>query len=52
MDETFTLAKEILDFLNTIKDEGTEIDSGGGFGGSDLWVTIGGEEFIIQVKKS
>jgi hypothetical protein len=47
-----TLASEIRDFLKNIKDEGTNIDSGGGDGSADLWVTVGGVEYFINIAKS
>lgn len=33
-----------------IVDGGTNVDTGGGMGGYDLWATIGGEELFIQIK--
>lgn len=47
-----TVAGELRELLATMKDEGTHIDSGGGDGVADLWVTIGGIEYAITVKKS
>lgn len=47
-----TLALEIRKFLETIKDHGTSIDYGVGFGESDLHVKINGEEWHIAVKRS
>lgn len=46
------LASEIRDFLKSIKDEGTALDSGGGDGCADLWVTVGGTEYCIAIKKT
>lgn len=46
------LASELRGFLQTIKDEGTHIDSGGGDGTGDLWVTVQGVEYFIAVNKS
>ena len=46
------LAREISDFLDSIKDEGTSIDSGGCHGGADLWPKIGGVEFYINIRRS
>lgn len=48
----FGLAGEIRGFLASIKDQGTAIDSGGGDGTGDLWVTIDGVEYFISVRKS
>jgi hypothetical protein len=36
----------------TLADEGTGMDTGGGDGQADLWVTCGGVEFFITVKRS
>lgn len=46
------LASEIRSFLDSLKDEGTAIDSGGGDGSADLWVTVQGVEYFINVRKS
>jgi hypothetical protein len=48
----FAIATEIRDFLATIKDEGSSIDSGSGDGCADLWVTISGVEYYIAIKPS
>lgn len=48
----FALATELRDFLSTVKDEGTQIDSGSGDGVADLWVTVGGIEYYISIKPS
>jgi len=48
----YWVLSEIRGFLGSIKDEGTEIDSGFGMGAGDLWVTIGGVEYILTLKKS
>lgn len=48
----FGLAGEIRAFLGSVKDEGTEIDSGSGDGCADLWVTVQGVEYFISVRKS
>lgn len=47
-----TVAHEIMNFLDTVKDQGSEIDTGSGMNESDLWVSIGGIEWIITIKKS
>jgi hypothetical protein len=49
-DDTETRCDELEAFLRTIIDEGTYIDSGGGFGQADLWPRIGGKEFLVTVK--
>lgn len=36
----------------TLADQGTSIDTGGGDGMADLWVTCGGVEFFITIRKS
>lgn len=48
----FILASEIRGFLDDIKDEGTNIDSGSGDGCADLWVTVDGVEHYISIKRS
>lgn len=48
----FGLAGEIRTFLGSVKDEGTEIDSGSGDGTADLWVTVQGVEYFISIRKS
>jgi hypothetical protein len=50
--EPFSLAGEIRSHLMTVKDAGTEIDSGGGDGCADLWVTVQGVEYYVSVRKS
>lgn len=47
-----SLAHEIRNLLKPVADEGTGIDSGGGDGMADLWVTIGGIEYLITIKRS
>lgn len=47
-----SLAHEIRMFLDNVKDQGTEIDSGTDGTCGDLWVTIQGIEYLITVKKS
>ncbi len=44
------LSHEIMDYLESIKDDGSARDSGGGDGTADVWVTVGGTEFIINIK--
>lgn len=48
----FSLAGELRTYLKTIRDEGTHIDSGGGDGSADLWVTVQGVEYYINVRQS
>lgn len=50
--EAGDVAAKIRTQLETIKDEGTKIDSGSGMGSSDIWVTIDGVEWYIEIKKS
>lgn len=41
----------IAEMMRSQVDQGTEdMDTGGGFGAADLWMTIGGTEFIVTVK--
>ena len=42
-------AEELHLWLDSKADHGTSIDSGGGFGCRDLWVTVGGRNFFISV---
>lgn len=35
-----------------VADAGTKIDTGGGLGGYDLWVKVGGKELFITIKES
>ncbi len=46
----YSLARELKEMLNSIKDEGTAIDSGGGAGGADLWVKVQGVEYAITIR--
>jgi len=48
----YSLALEIREFLQTIVDTDTHIDSGTGDGNADLWATIQGVEFYINIRKS
>ena len=47
-----TLAHEIRRLLGSLKDEGTSIDSGGGDGSANLWVTVGGVEYYLTIIRS
>lgn len=49
--DTMSVAKYITGALSLVKDEGSGIDTGGGSGKRDLWVTIEGKEFIVTVKE-
>jgi hypothetical protein len=40
-----SLAHELREFLKSVVDAGTSIDSGGGDGCADLWPVIGGVEY-------
>jgi len=46
------LAHEIGAFLTSVKDEGTNIDRGTSDGSADLWVTVQGVEYYVNIKKS
>lgn len=35
---------------NTIVDHGSAMDGGGGFGSADLWIWVGGKEYLVTVK--
>ena len=43
---------ELRELLRSIKDTDTHIDSGGGDGTGDLWVTVGGIEYFVSVRLS
>ncbi len=43
---------ELRDMLEAKKDDGTHIDTGGGDGTGDLWVTVGGIEYFVSVRLS
>jgi hypothetical protein len=47
-----SLAHEIMGFLENVKDQGTNIDSGTNGEAGDLWVTIQGIEYYISIQKS
>jgi hypothetical protein len=47
--DALTVRNEIIKFLWTIEDQGTELSSGGGLGSEDIWVTIGGKRFYIAI---
>jgi hypothetical protein len=36
--------------LNAVADSGTGVDTGGGMGCYDLWVKVGGEEVLVQLR--
>jgi hypothetical protein len=38
--------------LAAIADADTRVDSGGGMGGYDLWVKVGGEEIHVHLKSA
>lgn len=40
----------IREMMRSQVDEGTSMDGGGGLGSADLWMTIGGHEFIVTVQ--
>lgn len=46
------LREKLREFLATLKDGATSIDSGGGLGSVDLWVTFGGVEYFVAVSRS
>lgn len=46
------LAHEIREFLKSVVDHGSNIDSGGGDGVADLWAKVGGVEYHISIKRS
>lgn len=39
----------IREMLSSQVDEGSNMDTGGGFGSADLWLTFGGKEFVVTV---
>jgi len=40
----------IKEMLKSQADHGAPIDTGGGFGCADLWMSFGGREYFITVK--
>lgn len=40
----------IRDAMRPYVDKGTSMDGGGGFGQADLWMTVGGVEYLVSVK--
>lgn len=48
----FDVSNVIRALLKSIIDQGTAIDSGGGPESSDLWFTIGGVEYYLNVRRS
>lgn len=40
----------IRDMLSSQADHGSSMDTGGGMGCADLWMTFGGREFYIAVR--
>jgi hypothetical protein len=47
-----SLSKELENFLQSVKDEGTGIDAGTHFRSRDLWVTVGGVEWRINIRRN
>ena len=47
--QILSLRNEIRQFLETVKDHGTDINAGCGAGEGDLYVTVQGREFRITV---
>lgn len=47
-----SLMLELREILQNVKDQGTSIDSGGGDGTGDLWVTVGGVEYFVSIRLS
>lgn len=48
-----TFRDELAGLLrNTVADEGAPIDTGGGDGEADMWVTCGGVEFFVTIRRS
>lgn len=48
----YTMMREIMDMLRPLLDEGTSIDTGLGSDGGDMWLKIGGIEWLLTVRKS
>jgi hypothetical protein len=51
MNELMMLSAKLEKFLETVKDEGTGIDTGTDFRSRDLWVTVGGVEWRIKIRR-
>jgi hypothetical protein len=41
----------IREYLKPQVDHGSSMDGGGGLGSADLWLTLGGVEYIVTVKR-
>lgn len=50
--DNFTMINVLRAVLEPIKDAGTGMDSGGCADSADLWITVGGKEYYIQIQKS
>ncbi len=50
--EVMSVATYIKGALGLVADEGTGIDTGGGFSQRDMWVKIDGKEFMITVSEA
>lgn len=50
-EDAASLRDEIRELLSTVRDHGTSADTGGGMGSADLWVTVQGVEYYINVKR-
>jgi hypothetical protein len=49
LNQTLSLRSELRKLLETLKDQGTEIENGFGAGEGDFYVTVQGHEFRITV---
>jgi hypothetical protein len=49
LNQILSLRNEIHQFLETVKDQGTDIDAGSGASEGDLYVTVQGLEFRVTV---
>jgi hypothetical protein len=47
--EAYSLIQEIRERIKPMTDEGTSMDTGGGFGSADLWFTVQGVEYSMSV---
>lgn len=47
----YEVMREMCDLLKPMYDEGTTPDTGAGLGSADMWIKVGGIEYVITVKE-
>ncbi len=43
---------QILEMMASQVDQGSAMDTGGGFGSADVWMWFGGIEYVVTIKAS